>query len=115
MIGASCTSGQPSDFHASPTATTASAATGTISSARSAPLSPKVRFDYALVGLDDAGRALRDLLAVIEDEHGLAESHHDLHVVLHEEHGLARVPEAAGRVEQLVEQGAIDSGRRLVE
>src|SRR5438876_8334240 len=60
----------------------------------SGELCPKVRFDHALIRLDHAGWAFRDLLAVIEDEHGLAQPHHDLHVVLDEQDRLARVAKA---------------------
>ena len=52
---------------------------------------------------------------MVEDEDGLAESHHDLHVVLDEQHGLALVAQAADGVEQVVEQRAVHPRRGLVE
>src|SRR5438094_7973513 len=100
MMGASWISGQPRERHASIATTTANATTGTPAS-----LPAEVRFNDALVGLDDAGRAFGDLVAVVEDEHDLAQPHDDLHVVLDQQHG----------VEQVVEEGAVDAGRRLVE
>src|SRR5262245_4801537 len=111
MIGASWISGQPRERHTSIATTTANATTGT--PARSLPA--EVRFNDALVGLDDAGRAFGDLVAVVEDEHDLAQSHDDLHVVLDEQHGLALAAQTAHGVEQVVEKGAVDAGRRLVE
>src|SRR5574341_851985 len=108
MIGASWTSGQPRERHAS---AAASAATGP----RSASSTTEVRFNDALVGLDHARLPLRDLLAVVEDEHGLAEPHDHLHVVLDEEHGLALVAQPANRVEQVVQQRPVHAGGGLVE
>src|SRR5437016_6961132 len=75
----------------------------------------KVRFDHALIRLDHAGWAFRDLLAVIEDEHGLAQPHHDLHVVLDEQDRLARVAKATHGIEELVQQRAVHAGGGLVE
>src|SRR6266849_5647814 len=101
MRGASWMSGQPREsqprYRASPA------------------LAAKIGFNHSLVGLDDAGRALGQLLAVVEDEDRLAEPHDDLHVVLHEEHGLAPVAQLPHGVQELVEQGAVDPRRRLVE
>src|SRR3989475_19234 len=110
MMGASWISGQPRERHASIATTTANATTGTPAS-----LPAEVRFNDALVGLDDAGRAFGDLVAVVEDEHDLAQPHDDLHVVLDQQHGLALVAQTAHGVEQVVEEGAVDAGRRLVE
>src|SRR5213594_274503 len=110
MIGASWIRGQPRERHASRATTTANATTGTPAS-----LPTEVRFNDALVGLDDAGRPLGNLVAVVEDEHNLAQPHHDLHVVLHEQHRPALVAQPANGLEQVVEQGAVDAGRRLVE
>src|SRR3990172_2894059 len=101
MSGASWMSGQPSDRHPK--------------YARSPALAAKISFNDPLVGLDHARRPLGELLAVVEDEDGLAEPHHDLHVVLDQQHGLAPVPERAHGLQQLVEQGPVDTGRRLVE
>src|SRR3972149_271264 len=70
------------------------------------PLAAKIGFNDPLVGLDHARGALSQLLAVIEDEHRLAQSHDDLHVVLDQEDGLPAVPERPDGVQQLVEQGA---------
>src|SRR5262245_53742426 len=106
MIGASCTSGHPRDPHASPPtspsnpptrrsitirarASPAQAFLGEASEgAVEAPseeespppskLATEIRFNDALVRLDDARRPLGDLLAVVENEHGLAQAHHDL-------------------------------------
>src|SRR6266849_1829348 len=78
-------------------------------------LAAKIGFNHSLVGLDDAGRPLGQLLAVVEDEDRLAESHHHLHVVLHEEHGLASIAKLPHGVQEVVEEGAIDTRRRLVE
>src|SRR5881628_52400 len=105
MMGASWISGQPRERHASIATTTANATTGTPAS-----LPTEVRFNDALVGLDDAGRPLSDLVAVVEDEHNLAQPHHDLHdgAVQHEQHRLALVAEPANGLEQIVEQGAVD-------
>src|SRR5213594_3793373 len=47
----------------------------------------KIRFDDTLVGLNQTGRPLGDLLAVVEHEDGLAQPHDHLHVVLHQENG----------------------------
>src|SRR5712691_2300763 len=110
MIGASWTNGQPRERHASVATTTASAATGTPAS-----LATEVGFNDSLVGLDDPGRPLGDLVAVVENEHDLAQPHDDLHVVLHEQHRLALVAEAADGLEQVVEERAVHAGGRLVE
>src|SRR5713226_7385077 len=110
MIGASWISGQPRERHASVATTTAKAARGT-----AATLATEVGFNDALVGLDDAGRSLGDLVAVVENEHDLAQPHHDLHVVLHEEHRLALVAGTADSLQQVVEERAVDAGRWLVE
>src|SRR5262245_29071157 len=77
--------------------------------------STKVGFNDALVGLDRAGRALSDLLPVIQYEHGFAQAHDDLHVVLDEQDRLALVAQVADGIEELVEQRPVHAGRRLVE
>src|SRR5689334_18711493 len=77
-------------------------------------LAAKVRLDHPLVGLDRGRRALGDHLAVIEDEHRLAEPHDDLHVVLHEQDRASLVAQAPHRRQEVVEQRAVDAGRRLV-
>src|SRR2546426_9908544 len=110
MMGASWISGQSRERHASIATTTANATTGTPAS-----LPAEVRFNDALVGLDDAGRAFGDLVAVVEDEHDLAQPHDDLHVVLEQQHGLPLVAETAHGVEKVVEQGAVSAARRIVE
>src|SRR2546426_3797750 len=101
MSGASWISGQPSDRQPS--------------HAPSPALPAKISFNDPLVGLDHARGTLRQLLSVIEDEYGLAEPHHHLHVVLHQQHRPPAVAQGAHGVQQLVEQGAVDAGRRLVE
>src|SRR5205807_5160905 len=83
--------------------------------ARSSALATEVGFNDPLIRLDGARRPFRDLLAVVENEHGLAEAHDHLHVVLDEQHGLARVAQPAHRLQQIVEERAVDAGRRLVE
>src|SRR5882672_4601281 len=108
MSGASWTSGQPRERHASPAARHASG-TSTSSS------TTEVRFNDPFVRLDHARRPLGDLLAVVEHEHRLAESHHDLHVVLDQQDGLATVAKPAHRLEQVVEQRAVHAGGGLVE
>src|SRR5260370_8629286 len=60
--------------------------------ARSSALATEVGFNDPLVRLDGARRPFRDLLAVVENEHGLAEAHDPLHVVLDEQHGLPPAP-----------------------
>src|SRR5689334_10966399 len=107
-------SGHVSDRHASHAAIPANAATAAPVTTPSA-LAAEIRFNDPLVGLDDARWAFGDLVAVIENEHGLAEAHHDLHVVLDQQHGLARIAQARDGLEQIVEQRAVDAGRRLVE
>ena len=52
---------------------------------------------------------------MIEDEHGLAQPHHDLHVVLDEQDRLARVAKATHGIEELVQQRAVHAGGGLVE
>src|SRR5215470_4935738 len=101
MRGASCTSGQGQERQPRYRARAALAA--------------KIGFNHALVGLDDARAAFGQLLAVVEDEHRLAESHHHLHVVLYEKDGFAAIAQGAYRVQQIVQQGAVDAGRSLVE
>src|SRR6266508_4708337 len=81
----------------------------------SATLAAKISSNDTLVGLDHARRSLGQLLAVVEDEHGLAQPHHDLHVVLHQQHRLAPLAKGPHRVQELVEQRAVDAGGRLVE
>src|SRR4030095_5037565 len=44
------------------------------------------------VALDLRRRALRDLLAVVQDDDPVAEAHHQLHVVLHEQHAHSAGP-----------------------
>src|SRR5262245_42062501 len=113
MSGASWMSGHGTDSHARYTTTPASTAHGSHPS--DASLAAKVRLDHAFVGLDRSRRPFGDLLAVVEDEHGLAEPHHDLHVVLDEQDRLALVAQAAHGVEQIVQQRAVDAGGGLVE
>src|SRR5256885_5022827 len=108
MSGASWTSGQPRERHASPAARHASG-TSTSSSTTDVPL------NAPFVRLVHARRPLGDLLAVVEHEHRLAEPHHDLHVVLAQQDGLAAVAEPAHRLEQVVEERAVHAGGGLVE
>src|SRR6266446_9261869 len=104
MRATSWISGHGSERHASSTARPPKPA-------RSSALATEVGFNDPLVRLDGARRPFRDLLAVVEDEHGLAEAHDHLHVVLDEEDCLAAIALGAHGVEQLVEQGAVDAGR----
>src|SRR3989442_2087119 len=104
MMGASWISGQARERHASIATTTANATTGTPAS-----LPAEVRFNDSLVGLDDAGRAFGDLVAVVEDEHDLAQPHDDLHVLLDQQHGLALVAQTAPRVEPAVREAAVNA------
>src|SRR5437762_8403823 len=90
MRATSWISGHGSERHASSTAKPPKPA-------RSSALATEVGFNDPLVRLDDTRQPFRDLLAVIENEHGLAETHDHLHVVLDEQHGLARVAQAAHR------------------
>src|SRR6267143_2166967 len=108
MRATSWISGHGSERHASSTARPPKPAS-------SSALATEVGFNDSLVRLDGAWRPFRDLLAVVENEHGLAEAHDHLHVVLDEEHGLARVAQPAHRLQEVVEERAVDAGRRLVE
>src|SRR5947208_16478019 len=107
MSATSWISGQPRERHASSATNTTPAAT--------TALAAEIGFDDPRIGLDGARRSFGDLLAVIEDEHRLAESHDHLHVVLDEKAGLAGIAQPPHRVEQLVEQRAIHAGGRPVE
>src|ERR687888_1188263 len=100
MSTTSWMSGHVRERHASHTATppkTATAAKATTTGA----LATEVRFNDPLVGLNDARWAFRDLVAVIENEDGLAEAHHDFHIVFDEQHGLAGVTQPCDRLEQI--------------
>src|SRR6267378_3889426 len=108
MRATSWISGHGSERHASSTAKPPKPA-------RSSALATEVGFNDPLVRLDGARRPFRDLLTVVENEHGLAEAHDHLHVVLDEQHGLARVAQPAHRLQQIVEERAVDAGGRLVE
>src|SRR5256885_13637731 len=108
MMGASWISGQPRERHASIATTTANATTGTPAS-----LPAEVRFNDALVGLDDAERAFGDLVAVVEDEHDLAQPHDVLHVVLDQQPGLALDAQTPHGVEQVVVDRAVYACHRL--
>src|SRR2546430_4822970 len=107
MSATSWISGQPRERHASSATNTTPAAT--------TALTAEIGFDDPRIGLDGARRSFGDLLAVIEDEHLLAESHDHLHVVLDEQHRLARVAQPRDSIEQVVEQRAVDAGGGLVE
>src|SRR5437762_3840748 len=107
MSAMSWISGQPRERHASSATNTTPAAT--------TALAAEIGFDDPRIGLDGARRSFGDLLAVIEDEHRLAESHDDLHVVLDEQHRLARVAQPRDSIEQVVEQRAVDAGGGPVE
>src|SRR2546421_1818120 len=108
MSATSWISGHGSERHAS-------SAANAPKPARRSALATEVGLNDPRVGLDGARRPFGDLLPVIEDEHGLAEAHDHLHVVLDEQHGLAGVAQPAHRVQQVVEERAVDAGRRLVE
>src|SRR5713101_677176 len=108
MIGASCTSGHPSDRIANhtttiePTSSTSQQLTRLTNHVRSegaaeppSASTSEVRLNDPLVALDEAGRPLGDLLAVVEHEHRFAEPHHDLHVVLDQEDRAALVAQPA--------------------
>src|SRR5881409_2628755 len=107
MSATSWMSGHVSERHASSATNAAPAATSV--------LAAEIGLNDPLIGLDGARRSFGDLLAVIEDEYHLAESHDDLHVVLDEQHRLAGIPQPRDGVEQIVEEGAVHAGRRLVE
>src|SRR5207245_8187483 len=102
------TNGPPNDNH--PTYTPPPASPATITHpvsihAPSAGSSPaEIGFDDTLIRLDHAGRALGDLLAVVEHEHRFAQAHDDLHVVLDEQDGLALLAQAAPVPGQVVQQ-----------
>src|SRR5712691_4073113 len=77
--------------------------------------SAKVGLDHTLISLDDPGRALGDLLAIVENEDRLAEPHDDLHVVLDDQDGLPLVSEAPNGREELVEERGVHAGSGLVQ
>src|SRR5438477_405734 len=104
MRATSWISGHGSERHASSTATPPKPA-------RSSALATEVGFNDPLVRLDDARQPFRDLLAVVENEHGLAEAHDHLHVVLDEQHGLARVAQPAHRLQPLDPGDAVEERR----
>src|SRR6185436_16291169 len=102
------TSGQLTERHASQP-------TSAAITASASPSTTEVGLNHALVGLDQARRPLGDLLAVVENEHRLAQPHDDLHVVLDEEDRAPLVAQPAHGGEQVVEQRAVHAGGRLVE
>src|SRR5207237_6612754 len=103
MRATSWISGHGSERHARSAAKAQKAATSTV-------LATEIGLNDPLVGLDGARRPFRDLLAVIEHEHGFAEAHDHLHVVLDEQDGLARVAQPADGAEQIVEERPVDAG-----
>src|SRR5262245_47748647 len=100
--------GHGSERHASSRASAPKAPT-------TSTLAAEISLNDPLIALDRSGRPFGDLLAVIEDEHGLAEPHDDFHVVLDQQHGLAPIPKARHGVQQIVEERPVDAGRGLVE
>ena len=62
-----------------------------------------------------AADAFGDLLAVVEDEHAVAEAHHELHVVLDQEDRRAVAADVLEQRAQRRGLGGVHSGRRLVE
>src|SRR5438105_1226809 len=107
MSATSWISGQPRERQASSATTTTPPAT--------TALAAEIGFDDPRIGLNRARRSFGDLLAVVEDEHRLAESHDHLHVVLDEQHRLTRIAQPHDGIEQVVEQRAVDAGGGLVE
>src|SRR5262249_56162235 len=99
--------GHVSERHTSTTASAPKPAT-----ART--LATEIGLNDPLIALDRARWPLGDLFAVIEDEDRLAQPHDHLHVVLDEQHGLAGVAQPGDRVQQIVEQCAVHTGRWLV-
>src|SRR3972149_2261657 len=77
--------------------------------------SPKVRLDHPLVGLDQSGRPLGDLLPVVQDEDLLRNPHHHLHVVLDDEDGLPLGPKLPDRFQQVVQERAVDPRGGLIQ
>src|SRR5262249_19151306 len=108
MSATSWMTGHASERHARSTVSAPNAAT-------TSTLAAEIGLNDPLIALNGSGRPLRDLVAVIENEHGLAEPHDDFHVVLDQQHRLARVSKARDGVQQIVEQRPIDAGRGLIE
>src|SRR5262247_614575 len=75
----------------------------------------EVRADHVGVRLYGHWRALGDHRAVVEHDHGVAESHHDSHVVLDQKHGDATITDGPDEPTDHVLLSAGHAGRRLVE
>lgn len=78
-------------------------------------LPSKVRLNDLRVILDVGGRSFCNLTAVVQDVDPLAKVHYYLHVVLYDDEALALVPKLENKIEELVEQGPVDAGGRLIE
>src|SRR6185369_12723661 len=75
----------------------------------------EVSLDHFFVLLHVGGRALGDLLAVIEHSHAVAQAHHQFHVVFDQQDGAVVL---ADPVDQLAQQdlfGGVHAGGRLVQ
>src|SRR5881296_2683035 len=94
MSATSWMSGHVSERHASSATNAAPAATSV--------LAAEIGLNDPLIGLDGARRSFGDLLAVVEDEYHLAESHDDLHVVLDEQHQCRVGHEHAHELDELL-------------
>ena len=75
----------------------------------------KVRLNDLRVILDVGGRSFCNLAAVVHDVDPLAKVHHYVHVVLDDDEALALVPKVENKIEELVKQGPVDAGGRLIE
>ena len=67
------------------------------------------------MSLDLRGRALSDLLAVVEHDDPVAQTHHELHVVLDEEHGEPSAPYALDQAHEPLGLDGVEPGGGLVQ
>src|SRR2546422_5100399 len=75
----------------------------------------EVGLENALVTRDLGGRPLGDLHTPVHDEDPLAVVHDHVHVVLDDHDRLALPLQPVDVIEQVLEQGSVHTGRRLVE
>ncbi|KAI1697406.1 hypothetical protein Ddc_19716 [Ditylenchus destructor] len=75
----------------------------------------QIRFNDLGVALHVRGRALGDLLAVIEHRHPVAQAHYQRHVVLDQQDGPAVVADAVDQLAQHDLLGRVHAGGRLVQ
>src|SRR5262249_33226126 len=84
--------------------------------ARSSMRDAEIGVDHVLVGAHFAGRAVANLLAVIEHDHAVGDVHHHAHVVLDEHHRgsvvIVDVEDEAAHVLLLLD---VHAGHGLVE